>query len=159
MFPQITYPIVIWGLYAGIVAGAVGTAFSRFTAGAAVRALLAAGATDRKSAVTADEMGLSSLARRALRGSLFGKLFICANVPEAEIAAGKKRNPYKKPRLDMKKARFYLPKEREYEALERFPRQSVFPFIAAVALITALFVLLHFFLPSIVDIFVNAFTS
>ena len=157
MYPQVTYPVVIWGLYVGIVAAAIITVLSRLSAGSAVRALLAEGATDKQSAKTAAELGLSSLGRRALRGSLCGKLFLVANPLEAEKSAKKKRSAYQKARLDMSAARFYLPKEREYEALDRFPRQSIPAHVAALVLLTAFFITLHFFLPSIVELAVNSF--
>jgi hypothetical protein len=159
IFPQITYPVVIWGLYAGITAGAIGTAVSRFTAGEAVRALLSEGATSPEDAKTADELGLSAFGRRTLHGSLYGKLFFPANAEDAAIPSKKKRPSYKKPRLDMKKARFYLPKDKEYEALERFPKQSPVSFVIALVLLTAFFTLLHFFLPSLVSLFISAFST
>ena len=157
LFPQVTYPVVIWGIYAGIFVAAIAVSLSRFTTGSAVRALIAEGATDRESAKTADELGLFGRSRRVLRGSLLGKLFILANPLDAEIKPKNKRNVYKKPKLDMNVARFYLPKEREDEALERFPLQSIPKLILALALLTVFFVLMHLFLPGLIDIMISAF--
>ena len=123
-----------------------------------MRALLAEGATDKESAKTAAELGLSALGRRSLHGSLCGKLFLVANPLEAEIPSKKKRTAYKKPKLDMKAARFYLPKDREYEALDRFPKQSFAALVVGLILLTAFFTALHFFLPSLVDVAVGYFT-
>ena len=162
-FPQITYPVVTWGLYAGIAAAAIASTASRFTTGNAIRTLIAEGATSPENAKTADELGLTGGSRRALAGSLYGKLFLCAN--ESEAAKPPKRRKRKKPaayekkKLDMKKARFYLPKDKEDEALARFPRTSVISLVAALVLLTAAFTLLHFFLPSLVSAFTGAFTN
>ena len=150
---------MIWGLYVGIVAAAIIASLSRFAAGSAVRALLAEGATDKQSAKTADELGLSALGRRALRGSLCGKLFLLANGLDAEIPPKRKRSVYRNKKLDMKIARFYLPKDKEYEALDRFPERSFVGLIAAIILLTVFFIALHIFLPSIVNMFINAFGS
>ena len=160
LFPQVTYPIVIWGLYSGVVAGAVGTVVARFTTGSAVRALIAEGATDPENAKTARELGLSGLSRRALHGSLYGKLFLCANADEAKKPSRRKKpREYEKPRLDMPSARFYLPKDKEDEALARFPRPSVPGLVVGIILLTALFTALHLFLPSLVDVFISSFTG
>ena len=159
LFPQVTYPVVIWGIYAGVALGAIISVLSRFSTGNTVRALLAEGATDKQSAKTAAELGLTGLSRRALRGSLCGKLFIVANPLEAEVPRRGKPSPYKKAKLDMSVARFYLPKEREYEALERFPRQSIVKLVLALVLLTAFFILLHMFLPSVVALIIGAFTK
>ena len=158
LYPQITYPVVIWGLYIGVAAAAIIITLSRFSTGNTIRALLAEGATDKASAKTADELSLRGLSRRALHGSLLGKLFILANPLDAEIRPKGKRDPYKKPKLDMKIARFYLPKQKEYEALERFPRQSVVKLIVALVILTAFFVLLRQFLPYIVGAVIGAFS-
>ena len=158
MFPQVTYPVVIWGLFVGVAAAAIITTLSRFAAGSAVRALLAEGATDKENAKTAAELGLSALGRRALRGSLCGKLFLVANGLEAEKPSKKKRSAYQNPRLDMSVARFYLPKDKEYEALERFPQRSITGLIVGLVLLTALFTALHFFLPSLIDIITSYFS-
>ena len=157
LFPQVTYSVIIWGLYVGIVAAAIAVSLSRFTTGSAMRALIAEGATDKESAKTADELGLFGRSRRVLRGSLCGKLFIVANPDEAEQKRRGKPDPYKRPKLDMTVARFYLPKDREGEALERFPLQSVPKLIVALAVLTGFFVLLHFFLPGLIDIMISAF--
>lgn len=159
MFPQVTYPVVIWGLYAGIATGAIISSLSRFTTGKTVRALLSEGATDRESAKTAKELSLSGLSRRALHGALYGKLFLCANLEEAAIPSKKMRSAYGKTKLDMRTARFYIPKDKEYEALERFPDRSLIPLIPALVFLTAFFVLLHFFLPTIVSVFISAFSK
>ena len=156
LFPQVTYSVVIWGLYVGIVAAAIVTSLSRFTTGNAVRALIAEGATDKENAKTADELGLFGHSRRVLRGSMRGKLFIVANPDEAEIKPKRKRPEYKMPKLDMNIARFYLPKEKEGEALERFPLQSIPKLILALVIITGFFAALHFFLPPLVDMMISA---
>ena len=157
LFPQVTYSVVIWGLYVGVVVAAIAISLTRFTTAGAVRALIAEGATDKESAKTADELGLIGRSRRVLRGSLCGKLFIVANPLEAEIAPKRKRNAYKRPKLDMEKARFYLPKDRADEALERFPLQSIPKLVLALALLTAFFVVMHLFLPGLIDIMISAF--
>lgn len=157
LFPQVTYSVVIWGLYAGVVAAAIAVTLTRFSTGEAIRALIAEGATDKERAKTADELGLFGRTRRVLHGALLGKLFIVANPTEAKITRNGKQNPYKKPKFDMKTARFYLPKEKESEALDRFPQQSMRKLILALALLTGFFVLLHFFLPSLVGVMISAF--
>lgn len=159
LFPQVTYPVVVWGLYAGIVAAASATTVSRFRSGKAVRALITNGALSPENAKTADELGLTGVSRRALCGTLYGKLFLCTNEDEAAISKSKhgKRNPYEKPRLDMSKARFYLPKDKEYQATERFPKTSVAALVLGLVILTAVFAALHFFLPSIVSFITNSF--
>ena len=164
LFPQVTYPVVVWGLYAGIAAAAIGTTVSRFTTGGAVRALIAGGATSPEKAKTAAELELSGASVRALRGSLYGKLFICANEAEAVKPSkrkAKKKNPGQPERtkksLDMSKARFYIPKEKEFQAEDRFPRPSIFSLIVGLAALTVLFFLLSIFLPSLVSLIISAF--
>ena len=158
MFPQITYPIVIWGLYAGVVFAAIAATVARFTTGRAVKALLTEGATSPENAKTAAELDLSGASARALRGSLYGKLFVCANEKDAAIKPKKKPKEYKKPRLDMSKAKFYLPKDKEFQAKERFPRPSIVSLVVGLVLLTVIFVLLRIFLPSIVEIVISAFS-
>lgn len=160
LFPQVTYPIVVWGLYAGTVAAAIATTVSRFRTGRAVRALINNNALSPENAKTADELELTGGARRTLCGTLYGKLFLCANADEAAVSKSKhgKQNPYKKPRLDISKARFYIPKEKEYQAAQRFPKPSVFALVVGIAVLTVLFIALHFFLPSIVSSVTSAFS-
>ena len=155
MFPQVTYPVVIWGLFAGIAAAAIGAFASRFRAGLAVRTLIEKGAASPESAMTAAELGLSGGAARALRGALCGKLFVCANESEALTSA--KHAKDQKKRLDPDKARFYLPEERQDEAASRFPRSSPVALIVALALLAAGFAALHVFLPTIVDFVTKTF--
>ena len=163
LFPQVTYPVVVWGLYTGIAAAAVGTTLSRFTTGGALRSLIAEGATSPESAKTAAELGLTGASARALRGSLYGKLFICANEVDAQKPrkgshkkrASQPQSPKK--RLDMSKARFYIPKEKVFQATDRFPRPSILALLIGLAILTALFVLLSIFLPSIVSLIISSF--
>ncbi len=160
LFPQVTYPVVVWGLYAGIAAAAIGTTVSRFRSGKAVRTLIDSGATSPENAKTAVELELTGGARRSLCGTLYGKLFFCANEDEATLSrrgAHSRKDPYAKPRLDMSKARFYLPKDKEYQATERFPRPSVAALAVGLVILTAIFAVLHFFLPSLISNVVSSF--
>ena len=159
LFPQVTYPVVVWGLFAGIAAAVLGSTASRFRTGRAIRALTASGAASPESAKTAAELDLSGGAARALGGALYGKLFFCANVDVARVPSKKPPRDGKRPRLDMQKARFYLPREKQAEALERFPKISIPGLVAALVLLTAGFVLLSLFLPSIVDLVTSTFTA
>lgn len=157
LFPQVTYPIVVWGLYAGIAAATVMTTVSRFRTGKTVRTLIEHGALSEDNAKTAGELGLTGGAAKALRGTLYGKLFVCANESEAATSKHGKRNPYDKPKLDMSKARFYLPKDKEYQATERFPKPSIPALLLGLVALTAFFAVLHFFLPAIVSAVTTAF--
>ena len=157
LFPQVTFPVVIWGLYAGIAAAMIGTFASRFRSGRAIEALLSKNASSAGHAKTAEELGLDGAAKRALHGAYFGKLFFCANLDEAEIPSKKNRKKYKKPRLDMSKARFYLPETKEYRAMRLVRHTTVTSLASGLFLLTAMFLLMHMFLPSIIDIMISAF--
>ncbi len=107
--------------------------------------------------MTADALGVSG---KLLCGDLYGKIFVCSNEAEcADKAKKPKSNPYKRAKLDISKARFYLPEEKRYEAEARFTDDRTNPLTLAVGLIllAAVFVALRFAAPKLIGILKNSF--
>lgn len=116
---------VIWGICAGLIIALVSSYITKRTVGNVIGKMFAGGANSKENAKTAAELGINPKSR-VLCGQLYGKIIMCANEYQVrqdsrgEVPTERKANPYKNPPLDMAKARFYIPEEKDFEAEERF---------------------------------------
>lgn len=148
-------PIIIWGIYIGIMIGVLGSIITRIYSGRLIQALVKNGASDAASAKTLAELGLGRqfVIKHMLKKeqSSLRRYVICAN--ESDFAP--KPNKFKvfwhekfireeiPTVLDLNAAKFYIPEESRITAELRYQTEGHpiinFVFAAVVLFAAAMF--------------------
>lgn len=129
------FPLIIWGLYIGIVCGALGSILFRVNSSKIIKALLAQSATDESTAKTLAELGLREkfLFRYYLKDDsvLRRSVLVCGDSHKS-LSVGKfRRFWYEKflrtsipEKIDFSSAKFYIPEENRIAAELRFQAED-----------------------------------
>ena len=129
------FPLIIWGLYIGIVAGALGSILFRVYSSRIIKALLSSSASEESTAKTLEELGLAGkpFIRYYLKDdSVLRRSVLVCEGAHAPVKAGKfRRFWYEKflrttlpEKIDFSKARFYIPEENRIAAELRFQEEK-----------------------------------
>lgn len=168
-----TLPIIIWGIYIGIMLGVLGSIVCRIYSSRLVQSLVKNGAMDENSAKTLAELGLGKqfVVKRMLKNeqSSLHRCVICANREDFIPISNKfKVFWYEKflreeipAKLDFSRAKFYLPEEKRISAelryqVEGHPIRSFI--LAAVGLFAAAF-FASYAVPELLQMLDNFITS
>jgi len=160
MNDYLNYDVIIWGITAGIVIAAIISYISSRATSKAVKNLLDKGAFSPDTAITAEEAEIENPS--ILTGTLYGKIFVCANEMDSlSEKSAKKPNPYKRPKLNMDSARFFIPEEKKYEAEARFADNApkLIYYIVGIIITVIFFGIVRFFAPKLVTLLINSFTK
>lgn len=169
----ISLALIIWGLYAGILVGGIASIYNKRYLGGAVRALLAEQCLSPDTGKTLSELGLRTWGlNRALReGKVLRKCISIAN-PEECICPRKQKkwvaslrrfftgSTESASRLDLSRARLYVPEEKKFHAQVRYEKKGTAPiwllFGGIILFVIAL--LATFFIPELLQMTDNAIT-
>ena len=122
---EITFEIIVWGLFIGIIiAGAMSVYYKRYL-GALVRAIKKQEAFSPETAATLEELGLEKkrLIKRAILRSTAFKSIVYEKNDEVTIE-GESAVPVYHDQLDFSSARFYIPYELRYRADIKFEKKG-----------------------------------
>lgn len=128
-------PLIIWGLYIGIVFGVLGSILFRINSSRLVKSLLAASASEESTAKTLEELGLAknALIRYYLKDDsvLRRSVCICEGAHKPMQVGKFRRFWYEKfirtpipEKIDFSSARFYIPEENRIAAELRFREEE-----------------------------------
>ncbi len=159
-------PIIVWGIWAGILIAVVLSIVCRSYTGGLIRRLKNARAVDRESAKTLRELGLSILLARLMLGessSMFRYIRIANEEDATAVHTSKLGKFWQKlsgHTLDLRKAKLYLPEERRIEAEMRYVEEKhpVRSFVISAALLTAGAVFAAYALPELLLMLDNLIT-
>jgi hypothetical protein len=165
-------PLIIWGIYIGIVLGALGSILFRVHSAKLVKALVKNSADSEEKSLTLAELGLGKgrLLKHYLKDDsvLRRSVLICGDCLKEEQAGGFRKFWYEKflktsipQKTDFEKARFYLPEENRIAAELRF-REEGHPlrdFIFAAVILFAVAVFAAYAIPELLLMFDNFLTT
>lgn len=129
------FPLIIWGLYIGIVCGALGSILFRVYSGKIVKALLSQAASDENTAKTLAELKLDNnfLIRYYLKDDsvLRRSVLVCGDSHKPVNTGKFRRFWYEKflrtsipEKIDFSSAKFYIPEENRIVAELRFQAED-----------------------------------
>ncbi|MBQ4354123.1 MAG: hypothetical protein IJC71_04440 [Clostridia bacterium] len=165
-------PLIIWGLYIGIVLGVLGSIICRIYSSRIITALVKNGCTDEASAKTLSELALGNtyFIRRMLReDSSLRRAVMMSGDASSPVQAGKLKTfwytkflrddlPVK---TDFSNARFWLPEEKRPGAELRYQIEGhpVLSFIFAAAALFAVAMFANFAIPELLQMLDNFITT
>lgn len=166
-------PLIIWGIYIGIMLGVLGSIICRIYSSRLIQSLMKSGAADEASAKTLAELGLGKqfVIKRMLSNeqSSLHRCVICANAADFIPASNKFKVFWHEKflredipaKLDFASAKFYLPEEKRIAAelryqVEGHPIRNFI--IAAVGLFAAAFFAVYA-VPELLQMLDNFITS
>lgn len=165
---DMSLPLIIWGICAGIVLGVIYALVCRTASGRLIKSLVRAGAADEASAKTLAELGLGKnfLTRSLLKegSSMRRSVMMTADAFREEKPSKWQIFWYKTflrdeipQKIDFSKAKFYLPEENRIQAEVRYPVEAhpVFSGVLAVLLLIGVGVFATFALPELLQMLDN----
>lgn len=167
-----TMPLIIWGIYIGIMLGVLGSILCRIYSSRLIQALMKNGCCDADSAKTLAELGLRKqwFVRYMLKDeSALRRSVLIANDAMLPVKAGKvKKFWYEKflrdefpTKLDWDSAKFYLPEENRIGAELRYQVEGhpIRNFIFAAVGLFAVALFANFAIPELLQMLDNFITS
>lgn len=166
-------PLIIWGLYIGIMLGVLGSIIVRMYSNKIISALTKHGACDESSARTLAELGLKkqffilkmlrddSALRRSVTVTGEGAYKAKASGKLADFWYGKFLRDDAPEKLDFDAAKFYLPEEKRVGAELRFQLEGhpIRSFIIAAVGLFAVAVFANFAVPELLQMLDNFISS
>lgn len=165
-------PLIIWGIYIGIMLGVLGSILCRIYSSRIIQKLIKNGCCDAASAKTLEELGLRKqwFVRYMLKDTtVLRRSVLLANEAVKPVKAGKlKKFWYEKflrdeipTKLDWDSARFYLPEENRIAAELRYrvEKHPIRNFILAAVGLFAVALFANFVIPELLQMLDNFITS
>lgn len=167
-----TMPLIIWGIYVGIMLGVLGSILCRIYSNRLIQALLKNGCCTADSSKTLDALGLRKqwLVLHMLKeDSALRRYVLASGDIYLPVKAGKlKKFWYEKflrseipTKIDWDRAKFYLPEEKRIGAELRFQVEGhpIRNFIFAAIALFAVALFINFALPELLQMLDNFITS
>ena len=165
---DVSFKLIIWGLYIGIVLGTLGSVIFRHYSGKIIKSLVRSSANSEETAKTLRELGLnkSPFVRGYLKDdSLIRRSVMICDDPYKSAEHGKiKKFWYEKflrtpvpMSIDFNKAKFYLPEENRIAAELRFKEEKhpVRNFVLSAVILSAVALFAAFAIPELLQMLDN----